>query len=66
MQLKTEEKLLGLSEGDIIEYIPTGQLGIISKVHYLESGDQFQLKLMSPDQKLWAKQADIKLLCPVG
>ena len=58
--------VLGLTEGDIIEYTPTGQVGVISNIHYKEEGDLFELKVMSPDEKIWAESSDIKLLCPVG
>lgn len=63
-----DKSIYFLSEGDTVRYLPTGQIGIISKIH-TESEilkDKFQLRLIYPDKKIWASWSEIELVYPLG
>ena len=63
-----DKNIYNICEGDTIAYIPTGQMGIVLRIHVSEEihGDQYELKLFDPDIKLWASECDIDLLFAVG
>ena len=57
---------LGLEEGDWITYLPTNQVGIIKRILIQEEQSRYELKLMSPDCKIWVENPkEIKLMHPV-
>ena len=62
-----DKNIYNICEGDTIAYIPTGQIGIVLRIHISEEiyGDQYELKLFDPDIKLWASWAEIELIYPV-
>lgn len=55
-----------LSKDDIIEYRPTGQIGIIKKIHQVNDNFSYKLILQFPSQSIWCNAKDIKLLNAVG
>lgn len=62
-----DKNIYNICEGDTIAYIPTGQIGIVLRIHISEEiyGDQYELKLFDPDIKLWTGWKEIELLYPV-
>ena len=62
-----DKNIYNICESDTIAYIPTGQTGIVLRIHVSEEihGDQYELKLFDPDIKLWAGWKEIELLYPV-
>jgi len=60
-----DKEVYFLDEGDLIIF--EEQLGIINRIWETEAGTKWELKLMSPDRKIWCNQIEkIELIVPVG
>ncbi len=67
MPVSSYQEELGLCEGDLVKYLPTEQIGSINRIWSNDDQERFELKLMSPDKKIWVEdRTEVELLCPVG
>lgn len=58
---------LGFCSGDIILYLPTNQLGVIKRIWNLQNHSRYEVKLLTPDKKLWVESKnELRLLNPVS